>query len=337
MKARNIFWLSVILLGIIMVILGWVMSQESRLAKKDIGKPEKVIILVQPGAHLREVARELEDKGVVSDAGILVFLARLSSDEKKIQAGEYEFETGMGYEQVLETLVKGRQRYYKLVVPEGYNLWQIAESLERTRIWSGEKFLTYAKDKVFIRSLGLEVDNLDGYLYPEGYLLKRYETEKDIIKMMVNRFNERWRPEFEERAKELGLSQYEVLILASIIEKETGWRDEKPLVSAVLHNRMKKKMPLCMDPTVIYGLMPGFSGNLTKRDLQTFTPYNTYLYSGLPPGPICNPGEDSIRSALYPAEVSYLYFVSKGDGSHYFSSNYSEHLKAVETYQMKGK
>jgi len=319
-----------------MVILGWVMSQKSRRAK-EIGKAEKVIILVQPGAHLKEVARELEDKGVISDAGVLVFLARLSSDEKKIQAGEYEFETGMGYEQVLEALVKGRQRYYKLVVPEGYNIWQIAELLDRSGIWSAEKFLSLVKDKVFIGSLGLELDSLEGYLYPEGYFIKRYETEKDIIKMMVNRFKERWKTEYEERAKELGLTEREVIILASIIEKETGRRDEKPLVSAVLHNRLKKKMPLCMDPTVIYGLMPGFSGNLTKSNLQTFTPYNTYLNSGLPPGPICNPGEDSIRSALYPAEVNYLYFVSKGDGSHYFSSNYSEHLKAVETYQMKGK
>ena len=336
MKARNIFWFSIILIGMLMVILGWVMSQKSRRAK-EIGKAEKVIILVQPGAHLKEVARELEDKGVISDAGVLVFLARLSSDEKKIQAGEYEFETGMGYEQVLEALVKGRQMYYKLVVPEGYNIWQIAELLDRSGIWSAEKFLSLVKDKVFIGSLGLELDSLEGYLYPEGYFIKRYETEKDIIKMMVNRFKERWKTEYEERAKELGLTEREVIILASIIEKETGRRDEKPLVSAVLHNRLKKKMPLCMDPTVIYGLMPGFSGNLTKSDLQTFTPYNTYLNSGLPPGPICNPGEDSIRSALYPAEVNYLYFVSKGDGSHYFSSNYSEHLKAVETYQMKGK
>lgn len=336
MKARNIFWFSIILIGMLMVILGWVMSQKSRRAK-EIGKAEKVIILVQPGAHLKEVARELEDKGVISDAGVLVFLARLSSDEKKIQAGEYEFETGMGYEQVLEALVKGRQRYYKLVVPEGYNIWQIAELLDRSGIWSAEKFLSLVKDKVFIGSLGLELDSLEGYLYPEGYFIKRYETEKDIIKMMVNRFKERWKTEYEERAKELGLTEREVIILASIIEKETGRRDEKPLVSAVLHNRLKKKMPLCMDPTVIYGLMPGFSGNLTKSNLQTFTPYNTYLNSGLPPGPICNPGEDSIRSALYPAEVNYLYFVSKGDGSHYFSSNYSEHLKAVETYQMKGK
>jgi len=296
---------------------------------------EGVIIEVKPGEKLIEVAKELEKKGVISDHRLLVGLAKLKGVEKKIQVGEYEFSPGMSINQILDALVKGRQRYYKLVVPEGSNLWDIARILEKTGIWDGNKFLDLAFDPKFIRSLGLKTKSLEGYLYPDTYFFKRYETEEDIIRAMHKHFQEIWKPQYTRRAKKLGFSQHQIITIASIIEKETSQKPEKPLVSAVIHNRLKKGMRLELDPTVIYGLLPNFDGNLRKKDLEHWTPYNTYLNSGLPPGPICNPGKDAIESALYPAEVDYLYFVSKGDGTHYFSSTYAEHKKAVEKYQLR--
>ncbi len=298
------------------------------------GAGAKVVIVVKPGERLIDVARELEEKGIISDHRLLVALAKLKRVEKKIQVGEYEFSQGDSVDKILDDLVKGRQRYYRLVVPEGSNLWDIARILNKSGIWSGEKFLDLAFNQRFVQSLGINAKSLEGYLYPDTYYFRRYDTEEQIIRAMHKRFLEVWKPEWDKRSKELGLTRHQILTIASIIEKETSRKEEKPLVSAVIYNRLKRGMKLECDPTVIYGLLPNFDGNLRKKDLERWTPYNTYLNSGLPPGPICNPGKDAIESALYPADVDYLYFVSKGNGTHYFSSTYKEHRKAVEKYQL---
>jgi UPF0755 protein len=173
---------------------------------------------------------------------------------------------------------------------------------------------------------------LEGYLFPESYHLIKEMSSEEVIKMMVYQFKKVFGPELQSRASQLGISQREAVILASIIEKETPLSEEKPLISAVLHNRLKKKIPLQSDPTVIYGIK-NFDGNLTRDHLMKPTPFNTYLISGLPPTPICNPGRESILAALYPAPVTYLYFVSKNDRSHFFSSTIEEHNQAVLKYQ----
>jgi UPF0755 protein len=173
---------------------------------------------------------------------------------------------------------------------------------------------------------------LEGYLFPDTYHLLREMDPEEVIQMMVHQFRKVFGPDFARWASELGISEREVVILASIIEKETSLSEEKPLVSAVFHNRLRKKIPLQSDPTVIYGIK-NFNGNLTKQDLMRPTPYNTYVIAGLPPTPICNPGKDSLLAAVHPAPVSYLYFVSKNDGSHYFSSAIEEHNRAVWKYQ----
>jgi len=189
-----------------------------------------------------------------------------------------------------------------------------------------------AKDRAFIESLGIAADSLEGYLYPDTYRFPRPTAVKDVIKAMVDRLGQVMTPEWQARAKDLHMTLHEVLTLASVIEKETGAGGERAQISSVFHNRLKKKIPLQSDPTVIYGL-PQFDGNLRKKDLSHPNPYNTYRWAGLPPGPIANPGAEAIRAALYPVPTPYLYFVSKNDGTHHFSATLVEHNKAVEKYQ----
>jgi UPF0755 protein len=184
----------------------------------------------------------------------------------------------------------------------------------------------------YVSSLGIEADSLEGYLFPDSYLLSKDLKPEDVIEAMVRRFRRVYTSQYSERAKELGFSDHEILTLASMIEKESAIPSEKLLVSGVYHNRLKRNMMLYSCPTVIYGIKD-FNGNLTKRDLARYSPYNTYLIRGLPPGPICNPGKEAIEAALYPATTEYLYFVSKNDGSNHFSSTLKEHNIAVWKYQ----
>jgi UPF0755 protein len=182
--------------------------------------------------------------------------------------------------------------------------------------------------------LGVNATTLEGYLYPDTYNFPRFTKPEEILRTMVARFHQFFTPEVKAQAAALNMTEHEVVTLASIIEKETGQEDERPLIAAVFQNRLKKKYPLQSDPTVIYDI-PNFDGNLTRAQLTTSTPFNTYMHPGLPPGPIANPGIKSILAALHPAPVSYLYFVSKNDGSHQFSSTLTEHNQAVHHYQKK--
>jgi len=215
--------------------------------------------------------------------------------------------------------------------------------LQDLSILEKEGFVQKASSPAFITSLGLlhpgkdvTGTTLEGYLFPETYHLIRDMDSEEVIQMMVHQFKKVFESDLANGSSQLGMSQREVVTLASIIEKETPLPDEKRLISAVFYNRLKKKIPLQSDPTVIYGVK-NFDGNLTKEHLLKPTPYNTYLIQGLPPTPICNPGKDSLLAALYPAQVPYLYFVSKNDGSHYFSSDIEDHQRAVWKYQKNPK
>jgi UPF0755 protein len=275
-------------------------------------------------------------------------MATLLGKKAGIKAGEYEFRTRMLPLHVLNILIKGQVKRHLVTIPEGYTLNQIAQYLGDLNIVEKEAFLQKASSPVFIASLGLSYSPLDlhgsgktlftleGYLFPDTYNLIKEMPPEEVIKMMIHQFRKVFGPELESIALERGISQREAVILASIIEKETSLLEEKPFISTVLHNRLRNKMPLQSDPTVIYGIN-NFNGNLTKEDLLKPTPYNTYFIRGLPPTPICNPGKDSILAALHPAPVPYLYFVSKNDGSHYFSSDIKDHNQAVSKYQKSKK
>jgi len=293
------------------------------------------LIFVKKGTHLKKVSEILKQEGIIKNRHFFILLTTVLGKKAKIKAGEYEFHTQMLPLEVLDALVKGQVKHHLVTIPEGYTLSQIAQLLEDLNLVDKKGFLQKASSSAFINTLGLSQfagPTLEGYLFPDTYHLFREMDSEEVIQMMVYQFKKVFGPDLVNRASELGISEKEVVILASIIEKETPLPEEKPLISAVFHNRLKRKIPLHSDPTVIYGIK-NFNGNLTKEHLMRPTPYNTYLIAGLPPTPICNPGKDSLLAAVRPAPVPYLYFVSKNDGSHFFSSDIEEHNRAVWKYQ----
>lgn len=289
-------------------------------------------IRVEQGDSLATVVRKLRDQQLIANGFLFSLWARLNGVEKKIHQGLYRFETRVPAGEILDRLVTGRGIFQTVTIPEGLTVKEIAELFEKMQIASKDKFIAEAENASLLATLGLNEKGLEGYLFPSTYHFTPSTPEKDIIVTMAEQFRRASLPLLNQRGGTISLTSHEILTLASIIEKETGIESERPLVSAVFHNRLQRQMPLQSDPTVIYGLK-GFSGNLTRKNLQEPTPYNTYRIAGLPPGPICNPGLSSIRAALQPAEVAYLYFVSKNDGTHLFSETIEAHNQAVKTYQ----
>ena len=289
------------------------------------------VFLVPYGASFRQVANQLQEQGFISNRYLFMLWGKLLGYSKKIKSGEYRISSAMPPVNILAVLAKGVVVTHTVTIPEGYTMRQIAAVLSEKGIVSAKEFLRVCSDPKVVAGYGLEGETLEGYLYPDSYQFSRGLSAKKVVDVMVNRFLEMVSP-YLDRIKEKGMSLREVITLASIVDKETGLAKERPLIASVFLNRLKKGMRLESDPTVIYGI-ENFNGNLTRKDLERRTPYNTYVIKGLPPGPIANPGIESIRAVLYPAPSSYLYFVSRNDGSHYFSSNLAEHNRAVAKYQ----
>jgi len=293
---------------------------------------ETVEVKVERGEPLSAIVHRLKAHGVISNEKLFSFWARLWGLDKRIHWGLYRLELPLPPRQVLNQMLLGKGVFHRITVPEGLTVKEIADLLAKEAIADKDRFLAEAISTELLSLIGLEGKGVEGYLFPNTYYFTPFVSERDILIAMMEQFRETFKPRLEEQTKEIGLSLHEAVTLASLIEKETGIEAERPLVSAVFHNRLKGKIPLQSDPTVIYGLKR-FSGSLTRKDLQSRSPYNTYRIPGLPPGPICNPGLSALKAALYPAPVPYLYFVSKNDGSHLFSVSLSEHNRAVKIYQ----
>jgi len=293
-----------------------------------------VTIEIPRGAGFSRITGLLEEAGLIKHKKLFYLLAKLKDAPTNIRAGEYDMDSSMSPTDAINKLVKGNIKGYRVPIPEGFNIHQIAARLTSSDLVNEEEFIKAASDPQFVSSLGIRGGSFEGYLFPDTYIFDRSMDEKGIIKLMVNRFRQVATPDMLKRAAELALTTEEFVTLASIIEKEGGPKEEKALISAVFHNRLRDGMRLQSDPTVIYGIKD-FDGNITKKHLRSKTPYNTYRIWGLPPGPIANPGRDSLLAALYPADVPYLYFVSQNNGSHHFSTNLASHNKAVLKYQIK--
>jgi UPF0755 protein len=296
--------------------------------------PDLLEFAITPGESLESICNRLKQSGLITDTRRFRFLARLTGEDKRLQAGEYRLAPTLSPLALLDTLVAGDVFLHALTIPEGYTFKQIAAEIDRLQISDAQLFLTLAADPQVVEELDLEGQTLEGYLFPDTYHFPKGTPPRTVIEKMVQHFRDQFPQAWFQRAEELQMSLLEVVTLASIIEKETGDPSERPLISSVFHNRLRKRMRLETDPTVIYGLKD-FNGNLTRKDLRTPTPYNTYVIKGLPPGPIANPGRLAIEAALFPADSNYLYFVAKKDGTHQFSTNIKDHNAAVRKYQLR--
>jgi UPF0755 protein len=293
-------------------------------------------VYIKPKTGVQEIAAILRDAGIIRSTWAFLALAYLQGSLKRLQSGEYEFHTGMSLLEILQRLESGRVVTHQVTIPEGFTAEDIAKLLATERLADPERFLALAEDPEVAAKLNVPADRLEGYLFPDTYRLTRGMGEEEIVRFMVARFHQAIPPDIEERAARLGLDLHKVVTLASLIEKEARLDSERPLVSAVFHNRLRVRMPLQSDPTAIY-MVERPRGRITVADLQRRTPYNTYVVQGLPPGPIANPGHASLHAALHPAPANYLYFVAKNDGSHHFSRTLEQHQDAVRMYQGGGR
>jgi UPF0755 protein len=296
-----------------------------------IAPAETKFVLLRPGWSVRHIAQTLQQEGVIRSAPAFLAL-HYALGKGSLKAGEYKFEVPASTLQVRDRLLRGDVFARTVVVPEGYNIFDIAQVVEQAGLGSAADFVAVAQhDTALVRDLDSEATSLEGYLFPDTYQFTRIDTMRDIASAMVHRFR--------QTAQKIGLSgnpnMHRIVTMASIVEKETAVPEERALVSGVYYNRLEKNMLLGADPTVIYAalLVGRYRGTIYQSDLQSDSPYNTYRFAGLPPGPIANPGAASLQAAMHPQKSEYLYFVSDAAGHHRFSSSAAEHERNVVAYR----
>ena len=281
---------------------------------------EKAVITIPAGQSLKTTTAALFKNGIITSPFKFNLIARVKGYDKRLKAGEYALSASMAPIQIMEKLVKGEVELYKITIPEGFNIYQVADLIAEAGFDQNSNFIEAATNADLARKNKIHAETFEGYLFPETYYFPKKVKVETIISTMADRFWKVFNSAWQERADQLGFSIHQIVTLASIIEKETGAPLERPVISSVFHNRLKKNMRLESDPTVIYGLK-NFDGNLKRAHLETPTPYNTYKIKGLPVGPIANPGAKSLEAALYPADTKFIYFVSKKNKTHQFSTN----------------
>ena len=330
---RALRWLGVLLAIALAIAAAGVVAVRWTLAPADPHGVEARFD-VMAGSSLWRIASDLERAGIVRDARALVLLARWRGVDASVRAGEYALSPAWGTERVLDQLVSGRVITYEVVLPEGLTAVEIAARLEAATLARADAFLAVARDPAVAQEFGVEGASLEGYLFPETYRMPHGLTAKQVARVLVEQFQKQWKP-LEADAKARGFDMLQTVTLASIVEKETGAAEERPLVASVFWNRLAHGMRLESDPTTIYGI-PNFDGNLTREHLEDETNrWNTYRIAGLPPTPIANPGAASLAAVVRPAASEYLYFVARGDGTHVFARSYAEHLANVGRFQRR--
>lgn len=319
---------------LLLLSITWFSLEFYRPMKTD---PNTIIFEVEKGQTAKEIALNLKKKGIIKKTWPILVGYRIFLPAQSLKAGEYAITIPDSPKNILHMLSEGSVYLHSITIPEGLIIEEIAELLDSEGFAAKQDFLVSAADVSLVSSLDGDATTLEGYLFPETFRFAKGTTAEEIVAAMVYQFKQVVTQEWMERAAELGMSIRDVVIVASLIEKETSLSEEKKLVSAVFHNRLKIGMKLDCDPTIIYALkLEGrFKDRLRTNDLKFDSPFNTYLYSGLPPGPIANPGKDSLEAALFPASEKFLYFVSRNDGSHHFSETFREHQNAVNQYQRR--
>jgi UPF0755 protein len=328
-------------LFVLLLILGcaaagaWFYSGVDRPFKAYDGAEQ--FVEIPQGSGSVAIGKRLADAGVVRDSTSFRVALWITGSGRRLQAGEYRFERPMSARQVAEKIARGDVYVRPITFPEGLTIRQMAALYESKGFGPAKEFTDAAKNAALVSAIDPDAKDLEGYLFPDTYKLPRHATAEQLVARMAAGFMKTLTPELIDQAEGRGLTIRQLVTLASIVEKETGNAAERPLVAAVYSNRLKIGMGLQCDPTVIYALERAgrYNGNLTREDLHLDSPYNTYRYAGLPPGPIASPGRASLASAAAPATVGYLYFVSRNDGSHAFATTLDEHNRNVQQYQVK--
>lgn len=295
---------------------------------------------VQSGDSFSSISRRLEEKKLINKSWLLNLLARIYGLRGKMRTGEYALKDSMSPEEIMKIISGGKSITYPFLIYEGLNSFEIASYYEERGFGSKEDFLKVCRNQELMTNLlGYKVSHCEGYLFPETYSFERRTTARQMIEIMVRSFIKNYDQVAQGRNLG-GWSRHQIVTFASLIEKETGADSERPMIASVFYNRLRKGMKLQTDPTVQYGIFMetgAYPLNITKKDLSTFTAYNTYVIEGFPPGPISNPGAAALKAVFEPDETNYLFFVSKNDGTHVFSETYEEHAKAVQAYQLNAK
>ncbi len=306
------------------------------LGKGPTPPENEVIVNIPKGSSVKAIGKILGDAGLIRTDLRFLLLAKFSGYSGRLQAGEFRLRGGQRPGDVIKELAFAKPVQHSVTIIEGLRAKDIAELFAKKGWCDAEKFISLVTDKRFIEILDLEnISSLEGYLYPDTYLLtSEMKGAGKIITMLVHRFSTVWAELTAE--KDRVINREKMVILASMVEKETAAASERSLIAGVFTNRLARGMRLQSDPTVVYGI-ENFSGKITRQQLRNPTPYNTYTIPGLPVGPICNPGKEALHAALHPTETKFLYFVSKNDGTHQFSASLSAHNRAVRKYQRKKK
>lgn len=337
-----------IILSLVLIVLLAILGLGGVIAYKAqhflVNSPESpgrdVIFTVSPGQTFDQVARGLEKEGLITNARYFGFLGKYKHLSGSIQAGDFKLSTGWTPEQVLEHLVTGKPILYRLSIREGLTWWETAQVIEEQGFANATEVEALARDPELLQKYDIPFDTAEGFLFPETYLLKKPGSQdaKFIVEMLLKTFWSKTKDLWDRNATgAVNATQVrELVILASLVEKETGVPEERPTVAGVYAKRLARGMLLQCDPTIIYGLGKDYDGNIRRSHIDDKKNlYNTYQHAGLPPGPICSPGLASLQAAANPAQHEYIYFVSKGDGSHVFSKTLNEHNRAVRKYQLK--
>jgi UPF0755 protein len=326
----------VLVVALLASLAGWLVVVRAMRPHKGYTASEQ-FVEIPAGSGPAAMARRLADAGVVRDPSVFRVAVWLRGAGRRLQAGEYRFDQPMTPAEVVDKIARGDVYVRSITFREGLTIRQMAELFESKGFGPAADFVAATRNAGLVRALDPAARDLEGYLFPDTYALPRKATAEQLIGRMVAAFENTLTPDLRARAAARGLSVREFVTLSSIVEKETGRADERGMVAAVYSNRLKIGMGLQCDPTVIYALERAgrYTGNLTREDLKFESPYNTYRYSGLPPGPIASPGRASLEATANPSDVPYLYFVSRNDGSHAFASTLDEHNRNVFEYQVK--
>ena len=326
---------AVVVLGMAAAAVGAWWARDRLQAPFKGFEPDEQFVVIPMGTSTAAIGRQLTEAGVVADPWTFRAAVWWTGQARALKAGEYRFEGTATPVEVVTRIAEGRVYGRPLTFPEGLTLLEMAELFESKELGSAKLFLAAARKADAIADLDPAARDLEGYLFPDTYTLSRTATADDVVAMMVDRFRSVWAEVSASRDLK-GMTVRQVMALASLVEKETAAAEERPLVAAVYRNRLDRRMGLQADPTVVYALSRAgrYTGNIRKVDLNIDSPYNTYRYPGLPPGPIAAPGRAAIEAALAPADVDYLYFVSRNDGTHVFAETLREHNANVQKFQI---